>query len=183
MSRPQVELDFFSVEKDRPRQQRQHHDRRPTIRGIQNVVSKIKPEVLRSFIASGSANGSTPKSFDNGSFVTSPVYCLPVLGSTCEKTSAPMTIFYNGAVCVFDLPPDKAESIMKLATELGRLKVKDGEADIQDNENNSAAVTAGQEEKDLLGALNEADLPIMRKKSLQRFFEKRKERLTSVSPY
>ncbi|KAF9622428.1 hypothetical protein IFM89_031231 [Coptis chinensis] len=71
--------------------------------------------------------------------------------------TTPLTIFYNGTVSVFNMPHDKAENILKLAED-GNLKF--GEHKLLDK-----------------------DLPFARKKSLQRFLEKRKERMASLSPY
>ncbi|KAI4336527.1 hypothetical protein L6164_015043 [Bauhinia variegata] len=86
--------------------------------------------------------------------------------------TTPFTIFYNGGVAVFDLPRHQAENILKLAEQVcskGRDPVGNTKSGLQTS-------SADQ----LLDTLN-ADLPLARKKSLQRFLEKRKERLTSVS--
>ncbi|XP_068666976.1 protein TIFY 9-like isoform X2 [Aristolochia californica] len=68
--------------------------------------------------------------------------------------TAPLTIFYNGTVAVFDVLPHMADRIMKLAE------------------------TGPAEGHHLLEDLNRGGLPmpIARKHSLQRFLEKRKER-------
>ncbi|KAJ8475687.1 hypothetical protein OPV22_019414 [Ensete ventricosum] len=73
-----------------------------------------------------------------------------------DFVTAPLTILYNGTVAVFDLAQDKAEAIMKMAESSG---------------------------KGLLPKLDDDLLPMARKKSLQRFFQKRKERLTATGPY
>ncbi|KAG0459661.1 hypothetical protein HPP92_022789 [Vanilla planifolia] len=67
-----------------------------------------------------------------------------------------MTFFYNGAVTVFNVARDTADRIIKMADEQ-------------------------YVEHRLLRNLH--DVPLARKKSLQRFLEKRRERLTATTPY
>ncbi|XP_077212160.1 protein TIFY 9-like [Tasmannia lanceolata] len=199
MSRAKVELDFFRTEK----QNAEIHffekplDHKRTIRGIQNAISRIDPKLLKSLIASGVANGGLDgKSSENNVLsrhevvfrqngvatqknrrLSSPLPLLsPVFrpGTENPSGSAPLTIFYNGTVTVFDVLQHQAERIIKMAEkgnirtpEPSDLKISDSSID-------------GQE---LLEKLNGGDLPIARKHSLQRFLEKRKERLTSAAPY
>ncbi|XP_062216599.1 protein TIFY 11c-like isoform X2 [Phragmites australis] len=83
-----------------------------------------------------------------------------------EPERAPLTIFYGGRMVVFDdFPADKAEELMQLA----------GSGNVA-----PAASAAGQ---NALGQPCLPDMPIARKASLQRFLEKRKNRLAAVDPY
>ncbi|KAM0831644.1 hypothetical protein ACQ4PT_065359 [Festuca glaucescens] len=75
---------------------------------------------------------------------------------------APLTIFYGGRMVVFeDFPAEKAAELMRMAATAG------------------AGAPAPAPVAPALG-----DMPIMRKASLQRFFEKRKDRLGArAAPY
>ncbi|KAI4381335.1 hypothetical protein MLD38_007414 [Melastoma candidum] len=168
-------LDFFSLEKD-PNNNSYNNktsvhpsiDRRSSFKGIQNVISKISPQLLKSVIASSSSVPCNPHVID---WDTPP----PVPSRASDGETMPLTIFYNGSLMVFDLPPHKAEGILKLAVSGRRDSV------LMKNPEITTAVSAG-DHRDLLGTLTR-DLPMLRRKSLQRFLEKRKERLTSSTPY
>ncbi|GAB2228576.1 hypothetical protein Droror1_Dr00022696 [Drosera rotundifolia] len=77
--------------------------------------------------------------------------------TAASQSDHQMTIFYGGKVMVFDdLPADTVQQIMKIA-------------------GNSGTPAA---------AMRAAEMPIARKGSLQRFFEKRKDRISArAAPY
>nr|QNH82062.1 jasmonate ZIM-domain protein [Pogostemon cablin] len=152
---PSCELDFFSMEKDSKPPKR-------SFRELQGVISKMNPDVVKCVI--NNATFAPNKS-------SHPLPPTPKLslGGRSEKNenTAPMTIFYDGMVLVFDLSPQQATEIVNAAKEM-RSKAVERNTDAQMN---------------LLESLNGADLPISRRNSLQRFLQKRKERLTTLSPY
>ncbi|XP_043725988.1 protein TIFY 9-like [Telopea speciosissima] len=179
MSRATAKLDLYEMETEISSKFQKLMEPQRSFRGIQGAISKINPQLLKNLIDSGTASAegnreehlfpSQSTSTGNQSFVST----LPVLNLILRPTSeisqenAPLTIFYNGTVSVFNVPCDKAERIMKLAeTESSDLKL----------------VVSSSQGAQVLDNLK-GDMPIFRRKSLQRFLQKRKERLTSVSPY
>ncbi|KAJ4972744.1 hypothetical protein NE237_005918 [Protea cynaroides] len=182
MSKAIADLDFFGVERDTcsKLQFQKFLEPQKSFRGVQGAISKINPQLLKNLIASGTtfsegnrqehllSSPSTPAV--NQNFLRTLPVLIPVARSTSEipPESAQLTIFYNGTVRVFDVPSDKAEIIMNFAqTELPAPKL----------------VASSSKEAGPFDNLSGADLPIARKHSLRRFLEKRKERMTLVSPY
>lgn len=88
-----------------------------------------------------------------------------------EPERAQLTIFYGGTMVVFDdFPAEKAEELMQLAGSCNPPAAPDV--------GGAAAVC-----QNALGQPCLPDMPIARKASLQRFLEKRKNRLAERDPY
>ncbi|KAK4413563.1 protein TIFY 9 [Sesamum alatum] len=165
MEKSGIELDFFHKEKP------PIFERRRSFRDIQGVISRMDPEVVKSVIGVGKKSSvsvpSTPKETDRTALL--PAVCDPTLRLNCgyekyndDVETAPMTIFYNGLVAVFDVSPRKAQDILRVAEEERVPKLSEHSGSNSYNQEN------------LLESFN-GDLPITRRKSLQRFLEKRKE--------
>ncbi|XP_056847134.1 protein TIFY 9 isoform X2 [Raphanus sativus] len=184
MSNVTTELDFFGLEKKQtnnaPKPKfKKFLDRRRSFREIQGAISKMDPEIIKSLLASGANPSdtstkspsvpSTPKE-DHPHIPISPVHAqLTRPGVEPVSGTVPMTIFYNGTVSVFQVSPNKAEDIMKLAVETSPKKDKSMEKDL-------SVIPQTTLRTKLFGQNLDGDLPIARRKSLQRFLEKRKER-------
>ncbi|KAG2274049.1 hypothetical protein Bca4012_012200 [Brassica carinata] len=191
MSKVTTELDFFGLEKKQTNNApnpkfKKFLDRRRSFREIQGAISKMDPEIIKSLLASGanpsetSARSlsvpSTPKE-GHPHIPISPVHApLTRPGMVPVSGTVPMTIFYNGTVSVFQVSPNKAEDIMKVAMETSPKKDKSMEKDLP-------VIPQTTLRTKLFGQNLDGDLPIARRKSLQRFLEKRKERVVSTSPY
>ncbi|XP_042438692.1 protein TIFY 9-like isoform X1 [Zingiber officinale] len=176
-----VEHDFFQIEKLKAASFRAADGKSAARSRIQSVVSRINPQLLRSVIAPGATEMPPEKAallLSSSSQPPHPVTILnPSIRSVAEisNETAPLTIFYNGSMAVFDLPRDKAETIMKLVE-----TANDGSSSDQ----RKGGIRLPEE---LDGELP----PMARRKSLQRFIAKRKQsgrlfktcRLTVAGPY
>ncbi|XP_066400356.1 protein TIFY 10b-like [Miscanthus floridulus] len=103
-----------------------------------------------------------------------------------------LTIFYGGKVLVFDdFPADKAKNLMQLASK-GSPVVQNvvlpqpaAPAAVTDKAVLAPVISlsAAQADAKKPARTNASDMPIMRKASLHRFLEKRKDRLNAKTPY
>ncbi|KAK8627277.1 hypothetical protein V6N13_134892 [Hibiscus sabdariffa] len=184
MSKDSVELDFFGMEKKNSSksQIQKFLDRRRSFRDLQGAISKMNPELIKSVITSGLTNPPSQDQIESNKAASLPSSpketqslfpALPMLTPAARAASengpetAPLTIFFNGTVSVFNVPRDKAENILKLAVE--------GISKNVESMDSKVATPSSDQQQQILETLD-GDLPIARRKSLQRFLEKRKER-------
>ncbi|XP_071688568.1 protein TIFY 9-like [Rutidosis leptorrhynchoides] len=120
---------------------------------IQGAISKMDPEIVKSVIQSGK------RPLDDDSMAT----------------TAPLTIFYNGMVSVFHVTPLQAEFVMKIG--IGEETVDTSSV----HHHQLHPLKQQADEEKLVSDESYMDLPIARKKSLQRFLQKRKGRVSLVT--
>ncbi|XP_020088100.1 protein TIFY 9 isoform X3 [Ananas comosus] len=125
--------------------------RNSSFREMQCAIARMDPAVVKSVIASGSPGSNAAATAISGARVE----------AGDDTATSPLTIFYNGTVGVFELTHDKAKNILRMAAEAS-----------------NGGISEASEEKMVSGdneGLNGGELPIARRKSLQRFLERRKE--------
>eukprot|EP00253_Pinus_taeda_P011182 PITA_11182 len=170
-------------------------------------LSRVKPEMMLKLISSNKQSedkkveimelfplttgfGSNPRVTESNISLPSEIGLTNpkcVVAEVPEKLStSQFTIFYNGVVNVYHIPADKVEDIMKLVSSNSSsnkrtCKITSGKIE---------EISGQQPSKSALNAVNEnqpqkvaAGMEIVKKLSLQRFLQKRKERLNSVAPY
>ncbi|KAL5210272.1 hypothetical protein ABZP36_005895 [Zizania latifolia] len=142
--------------------------------GVLSQYVRAEQKMAAAAVAAPPPSRATTLSLMPGAEVAEEEQRREEVGPATATATAPLTIFYGGRVVVFDdFPADKAAEVMLMATGAGAGAERAAAA---------AAVAAPATPRDQAGAVL-ADMPIMRKASLQRFFAKRKDRLGAQAPY
>ncbi|KAL2560006.1 Protein TIFY 9 [Forsythia ovata] len=182
MSISPIELDFFSIERERERERERRDsfaaskppilERKRSFHGIQSIVSKLNPEIVKTVIQSASLDLNKSLRVENHNSISpftldTPTF-RPSYGEKNNAETEEMTIVFNGKVFHFDLfSTHKVQNILKLAYE---------EQVTKSAQSLESKVSEILLEQDLLATLDRG-FPLARRKSLLRFLDKRKERL------
>ncbi|XP_074592357.1 protein TIFY 3-like isoform X4 [Curcuma longa] len=122
---------------------------------------------------------------------------MPTARPSFAASDSPLTIFYGGKARVYNaIPPEKAQAIMLIAAtaaaEAAKVTLARAPAELDAAEVLGPALTrslslqsstaeGGQSTSALF--MLQTELPIARRHSLQRFLEKRRDRLANKTPY
>ncbi|KAG6504820.1 protein TIFY 3-like [Zingiber officinale] len=120
---------------------------------------------------------------------------MPMARPSFAASDSPLTIFYGGKARVYNaIPPEKAQAIMVIAAAAAEAAKVGAPAEHNAAEVLGLALTrslslqsstaeGGQSTTPNALFMLQTELPIARRHSLQRFLEKRRDRLANKTPY
>ncbi|XP_042390291.1 protein TIFY 3-like isoform X2 [Zingiber officinale] len=120
---------------------------------------------------------------------------MPMARTSFAASDSPLTIFYGGKARVYNaIPPEKAQAIMVIAAAAAEAAKVGAPAEHNAAEVLGLAFTrslslqsstaeGGQSATPNALFMLQTELPIARRHSLQRFLEKRRDRLANKTPY
>ncbi|GLJ39065.1 hypothetical protein SUGI_0796380 [Cryptomeria japonica] len=159
----------------------------------QSCLGKIKPYILQQVLCQSQMEVNSAVS---EGIKTMELFPRHGSGFQLENSKPPfkeLMIFYNGEMKVFpDVSPERAEAIMMLAAGNGNILHSDEVSSFSTTASNILPLPTGLRKNVTISeefsaeanqTLFHAKLPMAKKLSLQRFLEKRKDRLNRLLPY